>query len=271
MLGEVIARVDGRAWEESLQARILDPLGMRRTTIGLDGTAAVGYYVPAVHRRAGVEPLLDVAAMDPAGGLASTVTDMATWGHSSPTRSTRSCSPDSLDEMCQPQIVADLDKLAAGLGSRPDAHARRADRVWVGHTGGMPGHITGLCVHRQSKTVAITLINSPRRRPVPSGLAIQLGWYVIDNEPRPGAVVAAGTAVPAELVGLLGRWFSEGRGPSPSACARVVSSPASRAPPRWMPPSVFVELDSDLYRTESGREKGELLRINRAAEASSPT
>ena len=45
MLGEVVARLDARPWKESLKARILDPLEMRRTTVGFDGHAQ-GYYVP---------------------------------------------------------------------------------------------------------------------------------------------------------------------------------------------------------------------------------
>ena len=33
-----------------------------------------------------------------------------------------------------------------------------------------------------------------------------------------------------------------------------------------MQPSVFRKLEDDLYRTESGRETGELLRVTRAAD-----
>jgi len=46
VLGELVARLDGREWVESVQARILDPLEMSRTTLGLVGRAATGYYVP---------------------------------------------------------------------------------------------------------------------------------------------------------------------------------------------------------------------------------
>src|SRR6476620_571382 len=46
MLGEVIARLDDRAYVESLHARLLDPLGLKRTTMGLTGPHATGYYVP---------------------------------------------------------------------------------------------------------------------------------------------------------------------------------------------------------------------------------
>lgn len=57
MLGEVVARLDGRDWAESLRARILNPLEMRRTTVGFSGAHAEGYYVP---------PYTDVPVPQPA-------------------------------------------------------------------------------------------------------------------------------------------------------------------------------------------------------------
>ena len=72
----------------------------------------------------------------------------------------------------------------------------------------------------------------------------------------------AGTSVPEDLAGIIGRWFSEGRGFTFSVRegrleARRTAPRASRAP------SVFVADGPDRYRTESGRERGELLRVTR--------
>src|SRR5699024_10832266 len=71
-----------------------------------------------------------------------------------------------------------------------------------------------------------------------------------------------GTSVPSELNGLLGRWFSEGRAftfsvRNGSLQARLDSAPSQQ------PPSVFERIDDDRYRTTSGRETGELLRVVR--------
>jgi hypothetical protein len=125
----------------------------------------------------------------------------------------------------------------------------------------MPGHVSGLVVHRPSGTVGIALLNSTTG-PDPAGLAIELGSYVIDNEPVEPELWRPGTQTPDELEGILGRWFSEGRGFTFSLRhgrleARIDMAPATR------PPSVFVKVDDDLYRTESGREMGELLRVTR--------
>jgi CubicO group peptidase (beta-lactamase class C family) len=260
VLGEIVARVDGREWAESLQARILDPLEMRRTTVGLAGNAAVGYYVPPFSDVPVLEPVLDTKALDPAGGLASTLTDMVAWGSFLADPTDDVLSADTVEEMCQPQIMADLDRwqLAWGLGLML---VRDNDRVWVGHTGGMPGHITGLVVQRQTKTVGVVLMNSTAA-PDPAAFAVELGGYVIDNEPLTAPVWRPGTAVPAELTGVLGQWFSEGRPITFSVSEGHLEAKAD-GQPDWMPPSVFVRLANDVYRTESGRETGELLRITR--------
>lgn len=260
MLGEVVARLDGREWAESLQARILDPLEMRRTSVGFSGRHAVGYYVPPYTDVPVVEPITDIKAMASAGAMASTVTDMARWGSHLADPVDEVLSADSVEEMCQPQIMADLDgwKMAWGLGL---ILFRDNDRVWVGHTGGMPGHITGLFVHRASSTVGVALMNNSSA-PDPTALAVELGTLVIENEPADVEPWKPGAEVPAELAGVLGQWFSEGRPFAFSVRqghleARVVGMPDS------MPPSVFARIEDDLYRTESGRETGEVLKVTR--------
>jgi CubicO group peptidase (beta-lactamase class C family) len=260
VLGEIIARVDGREWAESLQARILDPLELRRTTVGLADNVAVGYYVPPFSDVPVTEPVLDIQAMAPAGAMASTVRDLATWGSFLADPTDEVLSNDTVEEMCQPQIMADLEKWQAawGLGLML---MRDNDRVWVGHTGGMPGHITGLTVQRQSKTVGVAMMNSTSA-PDPAALAVELGGYVIDHDPPDTEPWRPGTELPPELVGILGLWFSEGR-PFTFAFRDGRLQARVDGAPEWMPPSVFVEVGPDLYRTDSGRETGEMLRVTR--------
>ncbi len=261
MLGEVVARIEGRDWIDCIQARILSPLRMTRTTLGFDdGAHAVGYYVPPYSDVPVVEPVLDIKAMACAGGLASTATDLATWTAFLADPNDEILSGDSLEEMCQPQIVADLEgwQLAWGLGLML---LRLEDRIWVGHTGGMPGHITGIFVDRGAKTAGIALMNSSSA-PDPAALAVELATYVLTNDPAELEPWTPGTEVPAELVGVLGRWFSEG---APFTFTVRDGRLEARADgqPEHKPPSVFAKISDDLYRTESGRETGELLRIAR--------
>ncbi len=260
MLGEVVTRLDGRDWAESLQARILDPLGMRRTTVGFSGDHATGYYVPPFSDVPVAEPVLDILALASAGALASTPRDLATWAAFLADPTSEVLSPDTVDEMCQPQTMADLEtwQLAWGLGFML---LRTGDRVLVGHTGGMPGHITGLFVERQAKTAGIALMNSTSA-PDPAALAAELAAYVMDNEPADPELWVPGTEVPAELRGVLGRWYSEGQ-PFTFSVRQGRLEARGEAAPQHKPPSVFVKVADDLYRTESGRETGELLRLTR--------
>lgn len=263
MLGEVIARLDGRAYADSLSARLLEPLGMRRTTMELVPPHATGYYLPPFTDVPVVEPVLDIGATGPAGALASTIRDLATWAAFLADPDDAVLDPDTLDEMVQPQIMVDLDgwRLGWGLGLML---MRSGDRVHVGHTGGMPGHITGLAVHRPTKTAGIALMNTTSA-PDPAALAIALAEHVLENDPEEPEVWTPGGTVPDELVGVLGRWFSEGQAftftvREQSLEARLDAAPESK------PPSVFSKIGDDLYRTDSGRETGELLRITRDAD-----
>ncbi|WP_067434426.1 serine hydrolase domain-containing protein [Nocardioides jensenii] len=260
MLGEVIARLDGREWFDSVQTRILRPLGMDRTTLGLRLDAAQGYYVPPFHDVPVPEPTFDFKAMAACGGLASTANDLALWSSFIADPVEDVLHPDTFEEMVQPQIMADLQRwtLAFGLGFML---RRSGDRVFVGHTGGMPGHISAVFTHRESGTGGLVLMNSTSA-PDPALLAVSLADQVIDHDPKPPIPWLPGTVVPDEYAGIIGRWYSEG-GPFDFVVragrleAHVPGAPAHK------PPAVFVRIGDDLYRTESGRETGELLRVTR--------
>ena len=263
MLGELVARLDGRDWYASLKARILDPLEMRRTTLGPLGSAVSGYYVPPWTDVPVPEPLFDVKALAPCGGLASTPTDMARWSSFVADPPSEVLAKDTLDEMCEPQIMMDRQRWtgAFGLGFML---VRSGTRTYVGHTGGWPGFISGLFTHRESGTGGLALMNSTSA-PDPAAFAIALADHVVEHDPVDPEVWRPGTEVPAELADLLGLWFSEG---SPFVFSvkqgRLEARP--QALPEHKPSSVFEKVGEDRYRTVSGREAGELLRITRDAD-----
>jgi hypothetical protein len=233
---------------------------MRDTTVGLVGPHVQGYYVPPFHDVPTLEPEPDWKAMNPAGSLASTASDLAKWAAFLADPSKEVLSPDTVEEMCQPQIVADAKGwgLAWGLGLEL---VRRDGRVYVGHEGGNPGHVSGLFVDRASKTGGIALMNATSA-PDPAALATDLAGHVVENDPMEPEPWLPGGEVPPEFVGVLGRWFSEG-----SAFSFTVEKGRLRAiaeaAPAHREPSVFAKVGEDVYRTESEREEGELLRITR--------
>lgn len=262
LLGEVITRLDGGDWFASVQRRILSPLGMTRTTLGFQAPHAVGYFVPPFTDVPVVEPVIDLLATSPAGGMCSTAQDLARWTGFIANPIPEVLHPDTVEEMCQPQVIADPAgwTQAHGLGFM----LLRVDgRTWVGHTGGFPGHITGVMTHRESGTSGIVLMNASNAT-VPGGFAARLGSEVLDREPELPQPWRPGTVVPAELAPLVGRWYSEGRAFAFSVRdgeleIRLESTPDA-------PPSLFERIDDDTFRTTAGRERGELLRLRRDAD-----
>lgn len=259
MLGELIRHLDGGDWFASVQRRILDPLELHRTTLGLVAPHATGYFVPPYTDVPVAEPVLDLRAVAPAGGMASTLTDLARWGGFLADPVAEVLHPDSVEEMCQPQVVADVDGWTQGHGLGLML-LRTEGRTWAGHTGGFPGFITGVMTHRESATTGLVLTNATNAS-APGGFAAQLGTYAVDHEPALPSPWRPGTSVPSELAPLAGRWYSEGR-------AFVFTIREGRLEGRVegmpdAPPSLFEKVGEDTWRTTAGRERGELLRVRR--------
>jgi CubicO group peptidase (beta-lactamase class C family) len=263
LLGEVVARLDGREWAESLRSRLLQPLEMRRTTVGFDGAHAEGYYVPPYTDVPVHQPANDLGAMDACGGLASTGADLARWSSFVADPPGDVLSADTLEEMCRPQAMIDRERWTAAMGLGFFLQ-RSGTRTYVGHTGGMPGHITALFTDRESRTGAVVLTNSGTT-PEIDGFAVALADHVTEHEPVDPQPWRPGTHVPEELADLVGVWWSEG---SPFTFSVREGRLEARSPslPEHKPSSVFERLEPDLFRTVSGREEGELLRVTRGAD-----
>lgn len=262
VLGELVARLDGTTWAEALHSRLLEPLGMTRTSVGFDGGPRVrGYYVAPYDDVPRPEPVVGRSALDPCGGMASTARDLARWSAFVAAPDPDVLSPATVEEMCQPQALRDPDDWSAAMGLGFFLARSEAGRTWVGHTGGMPGHITGLFTHRASGTGAMVLMGSTSA-PDPAGFAVALGEHVVTSDPVEEQPWTPGTSVPEALAGLRGLWFTEG---SPFAFSVVQGHLEARSPtaPDSRAPAVFEPIGEDLYRTVSGRERGELLRVTR--------
>ncbi len=263
MLGEVVARIDGREWYDALQDRILRPLEMRRTTLGPSGSFVQGYYVPPHTDVPVPEPVLDLKALAACGGLASTAGDMARWSAFVAAPVEEVLAPATLEEMCEPQAMIDRERwtAASGLGFML---VRSGTRTYVGHTGGMPGHITGVFTDRQAGTGGLVLMNATSS-PDPAAFAVQLADHVTEHDPEEPEVWRPGTAVPDDLVELLGVWYSEGAAFVFSVLDGHLEARAQGLP-EHKPSSVFEKVGEDLYRTTKGREAGELLSVGRDAD-----
>ena len=204
LLGEVVARVSGKPWWECVSERLLEPLGMLRTSYDPFDPHAQGYSVAPYSPVLAEEPATDTGAMAPAGQVWSTVMDLATYADFLIAGHRDVLDRAVLDEMSTPQTGTRLDGLSTGygLGLRllPGGSG-----VLVGHTGSMPGFRAALFVDRPRRTGAVVLANGT------SGLATdrvagQLMDVLEELEPRAGEPWTPVDEVPAPVDELLGVW-----------------------------------------------------------------
>jgi CubicO group peptidase (beta-lactamase class C family) len=256
LLGAVLQRVTGEPWAHLVGKRVLDPLGMKRTTYSPVEPFARGYVVHSLDGGLHEEPRLDAGAMAPAGQLWSTVTDMAKWAaflaDPAPTILGRA----TVDEMCTPVAMQD-DAWTAGHGLGPEL-MRVGERVYVGHGGSMPGYIAHLAVHRPSRTGVIAFANAYALRGVSiRAVGLEALTAVLDAEPLPPQPWSPAPAPRGEAAELCGRWWWMGsefevRGEG----ADLVMNPAG-SPERM--PWRFAREAPDRWRGVSGMNAGEVL------------
>lgn len=200
--GEVIARVSGKSWEEFVEERIIQPLGMTKTAATfsrlkdksnvIEGHAPVNGKVQVIERSS-----IKVGAA--AGGVNSNVTDLFKWvgmllakGKYGDGGSKRLISEASLKELWTPQTIIRVGDpgpynthfSAYGLGfGLTDV----SGRLQVRHTGGLEGMVT-----------EITMIPE-----------LNLGIIVLTNQQEGGAFVSISNQIKDGYLGRSGTdWLS---------------------------------------------------------------
>ena len=204
LLGEVVARVSGKPWWECLSDRILQPLGMLRTTYDPFAPHAQGYSVAPYAPVLTPEPATDTGAMAPAGQLWSTVLDLATYADFLITGHREVMALETLQEMSVPQVGSREDGSSGGYGLGLRLLPGGSGTL-VGHTGTMPGFQASLFVDRPRRTGAVVLANSTVGLPTDQ-VAPDLIGVLEDTEPTVPDPWQPVDAVPPEVVELLGVW-----------------------------------------------------------------
>ncbi len=196
LLGEVVARTSGDPWEVVLRQRLLQPLGMTRTTLEPVEPRAHGYFVEPYSDVARLEPLLRLRGMAPAGQLWSTPTDLARWAAFLADPDPDVLDPDSLAEARHPQVIADLQgwTLAWGLGLML---YHKGERILHGHAGGMPGFLSSVMAYdKDGEHAGVAVLANSTAGVDVEGLAADLLTTVLDAraEERSSAPSAPPTA-----------------------------------------------------------------------------
>jgi CubicO group peptidase (beta-lactamase class C family) len=260
LLGEVLVRVAGMPAEQYLDERVLGPLGMSRTTWTAVDPAATGYLVDPYVDVPRKEPVIAGNAVAPAAELWSTPSDLCRWAAFIADPDPAVLAPETVGEMRTFQSMVDVTKwrLGYGLGF---ALYRVGDRVFAGHDGahaGFLGHVDAL---PEAKTGAAVLTNSGAGVTI-SELGLKLSRAVAEAFPPVPEEWRPGEGAPEELVGVLGRWWSEGHEVVFSFRNGHLESLFVDAR-LDLGRSVYEREQPDLYRVVRGYERGELLRVVR--------
>jgi CubicO group peptidase (beta-lactamase class C family) len=165
ILGEVVAAVSGEPYPEYIQKHILDPLGMKSTSVIPTAeqmkrlVTPYGRKLPDGSRV--VSTFTDSKALNAAANMSSTPEDLARYA-AAHLQEGKNDNPlgmrgSTLREMHRPQWMQSSWKSAWGLGF---SVSKSDDRVTFGHGGWVGGNKSQLLVSPSEKTAVIVMINA---------------------------------------------------------------------------------------------------------------
>ena len=264
LLGIVVERASGMPYKDYVRERLCEPIGLTRVSFEPEPPAAKGYlaqpYADGVWATVGVE----TGAWQSAGQLWGTAGDVCRWGAflADPDESVLASS--SAEEMRTVQAIDDHERWLSGYGLGLVLR-RDGDRILAGHSGSMPGFIAQLVFSPKERVVAAALTNESEAALGDLGLA--LVGTTVEEWPVAPEMWRIGEPPPDDVVPLLGIWFME--------ASRIVLrwrdgklEGRFDGTPDWQPSSIFERETEDRWRTISGPEHGEALRIQRGADGS---
>lgn len=264
LLGIVVERVSGVPYMDYVRERLLEPVGLTRTGFEADSPAASGYLVQPYADGAWDTIEVETGAWASAGQLWGTVRDLCRWGAFLADPDEQVLMRSTAEEMRTVQAIDDHERWLAGYGLGLQLR-RDGDRILAGHSGSMPGFIARLYFSPKEKAVAAALTNASEAALGDLGLA--LVRETVEEWPVAPEPWRIGEPPPQDVVPLLGIWFMEG--------ARLVFRwREGRLEARydealdWEPSSVFARESDDHWRTVSGPEHGEALRLERGPDGS---
>jgi CubicO group peptidase (beta-lactamase class C family) len=274
LLGHAAARAFGGQWWPLVRERILQPLGLTAVTFDRPAHAVVGYLVDAYSDVAWPEPVLDTGAVAPAAQLWSNAADMALWAAfladpASVPGADAVLKAETLEEMRWPHTTRHESVWYSSMGLGPMLYPQTDHSLHIGHNGAMPGFLAAAFGRRGGAGnpggLAVGVLSASGTATAAIDLCHRLLGEALTADPAEIAPWVPGEAPPEELRGLLGHWWGEGfeyvfRWRDGALTASGVDDPA------WLEPATFASVpgETGVYRTISGREVGELLRVTRA-------
>ena len=257
LLGIVVESTSGVPYAEYVQQRLFEPLGLSRMSFEPEQPAAIGYRVQEYADGVVAERDVQTGGWLSAGQMWGTVRDLCRWAAFLADPDESVLSRRTVEEMRTVQAIDDHLRWSAdyglGLGLRRDG-----ERILAGHGGAMPGFIAGVLVSPRDKIGAAVLTNSSTAAVDELTMALVARTVAVwPVPPRPWRVEEP---PPADVEPLLGLWWLEGSGMVFSWREGRLEGRFADAP-EWKAPSVFDRESADRWRTISGPEQGEALRI----------
>ena len=213
LLGALVAAKAGRPWFDVLAEDVLAPLGMTRTTYLPVAPHAQGY---AVHPWADVvlpEPAHDHGLLAAAGQLWSTPSDLCRFGVFLSGEGAEAdagvLGREMLEAMRTPAVAPGGPAWSGsyGLGVQ---HLRFGDRVYIGHTGSMPGFLA-MMMSSPADGLTIAIQSNAWSALATSALVGDLFDIVRDREPTMPTPWSAAqpltAAVDRAAFELVGPWY----------------------------------------------------------------
>lgn len=256
-LGAVLEEVRGRGWWDVVRDEVLAPLGMDATSYDAVAPAAQGTSVDHFRSTLVEEPHHDTGAMAPAGQAWSTLGDLARWAVFLASGHPAVLSARTLAEMSRRQPPAP----SYGLGLRL---VDDGDRIWVGHTGSMPGFLASCFVDRATGDGVVALANATIGLPtaeLPGLVHARTAPTTPSASPAPARPWRPSGDVPAPVDELAGLWFwgttaVELRWSDERFELRTLANGAHT--------DTFTVADDGTLRGVEGYHRGEVLRVHRA-------
>jgi CubicO group peptidase (beta-lactamase class C family) len=258
LLGQVVAQASGTRYTDYVDERIIGPLGLGRTTWLPAAPQAQGYLVDEYARTVWKEPETDLGGTAAAGQLWSTVEDLGRWATFLAEGAAGVLDPKVMEEMWFPQVMYYPDDWLLGWGLGLMLYNREG-AIYGGHGGAMAGHLAGVCVNRKTGIGAAALTNSGTRGNMEL-FALALAAKAAEIWPPDVEAWHPEEEPPADVRGLLGRWWSEGNEflfwwEAGALHAKVAALPPGKG-------ETTFERAGDGWLASAGRERGEPLRVD---------
>jgi CubicO group peptidase (beta-lactamase class C family) len=155
LLGKIIERAGGRPYAAFLKARIFKPLGMVSSRVN-DRSAIIPNRAAGYEWEGGLRVAhpQSPTLYAPAGGIVSTVIDMATWAES--LQPGRLLTSESLARMLEPTGLPNGSSTGYGLGWNVDLHR---GRKCLNHSGGILGFRSAFLHYPEYRLTVVVLTN----------------------------------------------------------------------------------------------------------------